>query len=153
MKTPYRLEQAVIKLYKAFHENQLDPECCFHCAVGNILDHTEAWKHFSDRHGALQLNYIGLVNQNLGRTFNGYSPLELLHIEAIFLQGCGYSLPLSRTGKRPKNRKDKELLFNALCETVAYLCALEGIANIMDYTRFFEFDNQQRLYQPAQGNA
>ena len=37
MQTPIRLEQAIIKLYKAFHNNMLDPEDCAACAVGNIL--------------------------------------------------------------------------------------------------------------------
>ena len=146
MKTSHRLEQAINKLYNAFHTNELHPECCLKCAVGNILDNTDAWKHLSDHHGSLQLNYVGLVNQNLGRKFNGYSPIELLQIEASFLNGCGYSVPLNRLGSKPKNPKDKEVLFNGLCETVAFLCALDGIDNVMDYSKLFEFDNQQPRY-------
>ena len=140
MKTSYRLEQAISKLYKAFHNNTLNPECCFQCAVGNILDNKDAWKNLSDHHGSLQLNYVGLVNQNFGRKFNGYSPLELLNIEAKFLKGCGYSLPLNRLGTKPKNPKDKEVLFNGLCDTVAFLCALDGVDNVMDYSKLFDFD-------------
>ena len=34
METPKRLEQALIKLYNAFHNNRLDPEDCTACAVG-----------------------------------------------------------------------------------------------------------------------
>lgn len=140
MKTSFRLDQAINKLYNAFHTNELHPESCQKCAVGNILDNTDAWKHLSDQHGSLRLNYVGLVHQNLGRKFNGYTPSELLQIEAKFLKGCGYSLPLSRQGQKPKNPQDKDVLFKGLCETISYLCALDGIADVMDYSKLFEFD-------------
>ena len=78
MKTPQRLEQGLIKLYNAFHNNRLDPEDCTACAVGNILDNQDAWKYLSNDHGSLQLNYIGNVHQRLGRKFNGYTPQEIL---------------------------------------------------------------------------
>lgn len=147
MKTSHRLESAIQKLYSAFHNDELHPECCQQCAVGNILDHTEAWKHLSNTHGSLELNYVGLVHQNLGRTFGGYSPLELLQIEARFLKGCGYSLPLNRQGIKPKNPKDKNVLFNGLCEVVAFLCDLDGIDDVMDYSQLFEFDSPQAQSQ------
>ena len=139
MGTSFRLDQAIQKLYTAFHTNKLHPECCAQCAVGNILDHTDAWKHLSDCHGSLKLNYLGLVHQNLGRKFNGYAPIELLQIEASFLKGCGYSLPLHHLGKRPKDPQNKDVLFNGLCETVALLCALDGIDNVIDYSSLFQF--------------
>ena len=147
MKTSSRLDPAINKLYNAFHNNQLDPECCLKCAVGNILDNKDAWKNLSDQHGSLQLNYVGLVNQNLGRKFNGYSPIELLKIEATFLKGCGYSIPLKRSGTKPKNPKNKDILFNGLCETVAFLCTLDGIDNVMDYSKLFQFNNDQPSYK------
>lgn len=147
MNTSHRLDQAIQKLYAAFHNDELHPECCQQCAVGNILDNKDSWKHLTDRHGSLQLNYIGVVHQNLGRKFNGYSPQELLQIEASFLKGCGYSLPLNRKGKKPKDPKDKNVLFNGLCEAVEILCAMDGVANVMDYARLFEFDNNQPRYQ------
>lgn len=147
MNTFNRLDQAIHKLYTAFHNNELNPECCLRCAVGNILDHTDAWKHLSDHHGSLQLNYVGLVNQNLGKKFNGYSPIELLKIEATFLKGCGYSLPLTRTGHKANNPKDKDTLFNGLCHTVALLCALDGVDNVMDYSKLFESENDRPRYQ------
>ena len=146
MKTPLRLEQAISKLYKAFHNNELNPECCRQCVVGNILDQKDAWKHLSDQHGSLQLNYVGLVHQNLGRKFNGYSPLELLQIEAIFLKACGYSIPLKRLSSRPKNTQDQEVLFKGLCETVSFLCALDSVDNVMDYSKVFEFQKGRLRY-------
>ena len=84
MKTSTRLEAAITKIYNAFHNNELNPECCKQCAVGNILDKTDSWKHLSDNHGSVQLNYVGKVHQTLGRKFNGYTPLELLQIESTF---------------------------------------------------------------------
>lgn len=147
MKTTYRLEQAIKKLYTAFHADTLHPECCQHCAVGNILDNTDTWKHLSDQHGSSQLNYVGIVHQKLGRTFNGYSPLELLTIEATFLKACGYILPLQKHGKKPKNPQDKHLLFEGLCATVTYLCALDGVANVMDYSKIFVIENNQPRFQ------
>ncbi|MGC1630470.1 MAG: Na(+)-translocating NADH-quinone reductase subunit F [Gelidibacter sp.] len=147
MKTSYRLEQAIGKLYRAFQNNTLNPECCLQCAVGNILDNKDAWKHLSDQHGSVQLNYVGLVNQNFGRTFNGYSPIELLKIEAIFLKGCGYSIPLNHSGTKPKNPKDKDILFKGFCDTVDFLCALDGVENVMDYSKLFEFEKDRARYQ------
>lgn len=146
MQTSLRLDNAIKKMYNAFHNNTLHPECCQQCAVGNILDNKDAWKHLSDAHGSLQLNYIGIVHQNLGRKFNGYSPIELLQIEAAFLNGCGYSLPLSHKGKKPKDPKNKDVLFNGLCNTVSFLCSLDGVDNVMDYSKLFEFKTDKPRY-------
>lgn len=146
MKTPFRLEQAIQKLYVAFHNNQLNPECCKHCAVGNILDNREGWKYLMDHHGSLELNYTGKVHEVLGRKFNGYSPLELLKIEAVFLKACGYKLPLNYKNENPENSTDKNVLFNGLTEVVTLLCELDGVKNIMDYTKLFEFENDKPIY-------
>ena len=108
MQTPIRLEQAIIKLYKAFHNNTLDPENCAACAVGNILDNHDSWKHLSNEHGSLQLNYIGTVHQKLGRRFNGYSPQEILQVEKVFLEACGFKTPLCHYNQKPQNPRNKE---------------------------------------------
>ncbi|WP_136479996.1 Na(+)-translocating NADH-quinone reductase subunit F [Cognatitamlana onchidii] len=140
MKTSKRFDLAIKKLYTAFHDNTLHPECAKQCAVGNILDHTDSWKHLSDLHGSLKLNYVGRVHQNLGRKFNGYSPQELLRIEVAFLVGCGYRVPLNYQNTKPKNIKDKDLLFKGLCAVIEYLCKLEGKQNIMDYTKLLDYE-------------
>lgn len=150
MKTSVRLNLAIKKLYNAFHNNELHPECCKQCAVGNILDNKDSWKHLSDHHGAMELNYIGNVHQTLGRKFNGYTPLELLQIEATFLKACGYQLPLHHKNKKPKNPIDKDTLFNGLTEVVTLLCELDTIPNIMDYTKLFEFENEKPRFQIAE---
>ena len=144
MKTSTRFDNALKKLYKAFHEDTLHPECCKQCAVGNILDNSDSWKHLTDAHGSVVLNYVGIVNQNFGRRFKGYTPLELLQIEAEFLKGCGYILPLDHRHKKPKNSTDKEILFNGLCRTGAFLCQLEGIENVLDYSKLFEFNPRKQ---------
>ena len=71
---------------------------------------------------------------------NGHNSLELLQIKAEFLKGCGYTLPLDRNCKKPENPTDKETLFNGLSKTMEFLCQLDGIENVMDYSKLFEFD-------------
>jgi hypothetical protein len=146
MKLSQRLEFALFKLYKAFHNNELHPEICTKCAVGNICNNSDSWQYFTDFHGSVVLSYVGLVNQNFNRKFHGYSPLELLKIEAHFLAGCGYELPLNGKNKKPKNPKDKAVLFNGLCEVVRFLCELDNVPNVMDYTRLFEYKDEKPKY-------
>ena len=149
MKTTSRLESALKKLYIAFYDNTLNPECCKQCAVGNILDQKDSWKHLSDSHGGLELNYVGKVHQTLGRKFNGYSPLEILKIENIFLSACGFKLPLHYKNEKPKNPTDKDVLFNGLFAVISFLCELDGVSNVKDYTRLFEIKNEKPSYEIA----
>ena len=145
--TTKRFDLAINKLYKAFHNNTLNPDDCKQCAVGNILDCSDSWKHLTDRHGAVKLNYVGLVNQNFGRRFNGYTPVELLQIERAFLRGCGY-LGLTK-GRliRPNDISNKDVLFNGLSQVVACLCELDGIDNVMDCSALFNFEHKEALVE------
>ena len=145
MHTTKRFESAISKLYQAFHNNDLNPECCCQCAVGNILDNRDHWKHLTDVHGSTTLNYIGNVNQAFGKRFNGYTPLELLHIEARFLAGCGYSLPLVKNSARSADCKSKDSLFNGLVEAISYLCALDGVSNVLDYSQLFQYESEDEV--------
>ena len=140
MKHTIRFDLAIKKLYTAFHNNSLYPECSQQCAVGTILDGRDMWKHLSDAHGSSQLNYIGKVHELLGRKFNGYAPSELLQIERTFLKACGYTLPLHHKGTRPENPQDKDLQFKGMCSVVELLCNLDGIKNVMDYAKLFEIE-------------
>ncbi|WP_339631850.1 Na(+)-translocating NADH-quinone reductase subunit F [Bizionia echini] len=149
MEPSFRFEQAVKKLYQAFHNNTLIPECNKQCAVGNILNNIDAWKHFSDSHGSLQLNYIGLVNENFGRRFQGFKPSELLQIEATFLKACGFQLPLNYRNKQPTNLSDKDVLFKGLSAVVALLCQLDNIPNIMDCSVLFSFKVEDHFVKPV----
>ena len=146
MKLPRRLELAVAKLYTAFHNGTLDPENCYHCAVGNICDNQDIWKHLTEEHGSTQLSHLGYLNEVFGRRINGYSPYELLTIEKVFLEGCGYSLPFRRSDKKV-DPKDKEAHYKGLCAVVEYLCALDNIDNVMDISRLFAYTDDCPLYE------
>ena len=147
MKTTPRFDAAIKKLYNAFYNKTLNPECCKQCAVGNILDNTDSWKHLTDNHGALNLNYVGKVHQKLGRKFNGYTPNELLKIERVFLKACGYELPLHYKNKRPENPTDNYVLFNGLSDVIELLCKLDNINNVMDYKVLFMQKKENILQQ------
>ena len=138
MDLPSRLEQALTKLYTAFYQDRLDPENCKYCAVGNICDNQDFWKHFTDIHGSEQLNYLGQLNQEFGKTFKGYSPKELLKTEAVFLNGCGYTFSPRKRLLKPAEKIDRDMMFNGMYSVVAYLCAIDGLSNIMDVSRRFE---------------
>ena len=147
---PKRLESAINKLYNAFHNNDLNPECCYKCAVGNILDNKDSWKHLTDSHGSMKLNYLGRVHQNLGRKFNGYSPIELLQMEAVFLKACGYSIPFGRYGNKPKNILTKDVLFQGLSAIVEFLCHIDDVDNVMDYSEIFDYQQHEPNQLPNQ---
>ncbi|KAA3625775.1 MAG: Na(+)-translocating NADH-quinone reductase subunit F [Flavobacterium sp.] len=132
MITSSRFDRAIRKLYAAFHSNNLHPECAMQCAVGTICDNTDAWKHFSNEHGSTQLNYVGRVHEGLGRKINGYAPSELMKIEAAFLDGCGYQLPLKAGNYRPQLPLDQDVLFQGLCKAIEVLCKLDNLPQLMD---------------------
>lgn len=146
MKLTKRLESALIKLYNAYHNNLLNPEDCCACAVGNILDNHDSWKHLTEGHGSLKLSYVGRVHENLGRKFNGYSPTEILQIEKVFLEACGFKTPLCHYNKKPINPTSKEVLFEGLSAVVALLCNFDAIENVMDFSKIFEQENGEPVY-------
>ena len=146
MKTSKRLEHVITKLYVAFHSGTLNPEYCKSCAVGNICDNTDIWNYLTASHGSLKLSHIGILNENFGRKIHGYSPKELLQIEIVFLIGCGFGVPLTINSKRPVNPTDKDLLFHGLNATIEFLCKLDNISNVMDYSKLFEFENNTPKY-------
>lgn len=133
-----RLEIALTKLYSAFYNGTLNPECCTACAVGNICNNIDAWKNFTDHHGSLQLNYIGRLNEGFGRRLYGYLPSELLEIEAVFLRGCGFEIPLTRKSSKPHKPTSEEVLFNGMRAVISFLCELDGISDIMELPEIME---------------
>lgn len=145
MKTTPRFESAIKKLYKAFHNDTLNPDCCTQCAVGNILDNSDSWKHLSDYHGNIELNYVGRVHQNLGRKFNGFTPLQLLKIEVTFLKACGYQVPLNYKNEKPKNPTNKDVLFNGLSAVIDLLCKYDNIENVMEFKKLFSLEKDNIL--------
>jgi len=143
MVTSIRFDKAIKKLYLAFHKNTLNPEDCKQCAVGNILDNQEAWKHLTDKHGSVKLNYLGMLHQNLGKRFNGYAPIELLKIENAFLRGCGYEIKTNSRLYQP-DVIDAHTLFKGLCEVVSQLCELDNIDNVIDCSVLFAFNDKSK---------
>jgi|SRR5699024_8261285 len=144
MKTSKRFDRAIEQLYRAFHDNTLNPECCRQCAVGNICYNTDTWRLLTPAHGSVELSYLGKLNETFGRKIGGYSPSELLGIEAVFLKALGYELPLTRESKKPLKPLSKDLLFWGLSETVSHLCRLDGISDVMDPSRLFDFEPERK---------
>lgn len=142
-----RFDHALNALYEGFYNGALHPEDACRCAVGTICQGWSAWKHFSNDHGSHMLNYVGKVHQGIGRRYFGYLPSELLKIEAAFLRGCGYQLPLDHRNYRPEDPSDPEVQFNGLYAAIAELCNLEGKADILPHTRAFEDLLQQKKRQ------
>ena len=138
MQSQNRFDRALNSLYEGFYNGDLHPEDACRCAVGTLCDGWSAWKHFSDSHGSLKLNYVGRVHEGIGRRYFGYLPSELLKIEAAFLAGCGYHLPLDHRALRPDNPNDPDVLYKGLLAAIKELCALEGREDILPHTSALE---------------
>lgn len=126
MKTTKRFDNAIKKLYTAFHEGTLNMYYCSKCAVGNILGH-HMW------HGKSVKAYL-LFNKRCADEIivesndSGYSAEELARIEYVFILAH----------EKLHNDKDKNYQFKGLCAVIEYLCELDGIPNVTDYTKLFE---------------
>lgn len=134
---PKRFTEAVTKLYNAFHNDQLSYGSCSRCVVGNIVG-SNAWTsviscgntNLNDfefaynlklRHEDKKRFKLGLIE--ISNT--GYSPEELYKIEVIFWEAI-------------EEIEDKETQFIGLYNIIKYLCELDNIPNIIDYTSLFE---------------
>jgi len=132
MKTTKRFENAVTKLYNAFHDGTLDSFDCSHCAVGNMCDNTDDWAtarvSFDSEWDYRKNSAIMAASKT------GYSLFELSKVEKIFVEIVPFHL-----------RENKETQFKGLCAVVEYLCELDNIPNIMDYTSLFETENNKPI--------
>ena len=129
MKTTKRFDNAVRKLYNAFHAGELEWSNCSKCAVGNICDGQMDW---SDAGGfQVDRNANKLARQNAIRIIKktGYSKKNLIKVEELFITGCVC-------------QNSKEYQFKGLCAVVEYLCELDNIPNVMDYTSLFEYKDK-----------
>jgi hypothetical protein len=143
MKLPIRLENAITKLYPAFHNGLLDALDCGMCAVGNMCNGGVNW----DSNPLFARNKIFgayckeiITDEEIAEGIKeiqstGYSAEELANVELIFLNAC----------ERRKGTKEQQ--FKGLCAVVEYLCELDNIPNVMDYTKLFETENNQPKYQ------
>lgn len=142
---PVRFENAVVKLYKAYHNGSLRGSDCTKCAVGNICDNSGMWftPISSVKCGAFnKAANNAFIENNDVMIKSGYSPNELANIETIFLNTM--HLPKSTSFWRNEN---KETQFEGLCAVIEYLCELDNIPNIMDYTQLFETENNVAKYE------
>lgn len=134
MKLPIRLENAITKLYTAFHEGTLDFGSCAKCAVGNIVGH-ERWMFSTPNriwNGDLNFSFLEIEDNR-----SGYSENELTIVEQKFILAF-------KENEDPENKADQ---FKGLCAVVEYLCKLDNIPNVMDYTKLFETENNEPKYQ------
>ncbi|WP_435579100.1 Na(+)-translocating NADH-quinone reductase subunit F [Gilvibacter sp.] len=149
MQTPTRFDKALNALYEGFYNGQLHPEDSCRCAVGTLCNGWSAWKHFSDQHGSLDLNYVGKVHEGIGRRYCGYQPSELLRIEAAFLKGCGYDLPLDHRSKRPQDPADPKVIYQGLLAAISELCRLDRIPEFLPHKNALEDIYRKRQLQTA----
>jgi hypothetical protein len=142
MKTTKRFDEAVMKLYNAFHENRLNAMDCTACAVGNICDGSSDWRYVEE----YNMGSIGIsmgINPEPCINASGYSLKELMNIESYFLYGSPRGC--SRVFKNISKEKDEQ--FKGLCAVVEYLAELDNVPNPMDYTKLFETENDKPKYQ------
>lgn len=152
--TTQRFENAVKKLYTAFHEGTLEAANCNACAVGNICNNQREWADYIGcGHGKSKVTkqYFdaivnaeefvnGIIDHNKGLRViekSGYSPFELMNVESIFM----------RTAIDQENNQTQETQFKGLCAVIEYLAELDGIPNPMAYTKLFETEDNKPKYE------
>jgi len=134
---PKRFTDAVSKLYNAFHGGTLEYGDCRHCAVGSIVGNGSWGSVFcgvnlecGDLKKQIDLNYyVGEAKESIDST--GYSVNELAILEWEFCKATGI----------------KEDNYKGLCAVIEYLCKLDNIPNIMDFTSLFETENEKPVKQ------
>ena len=134
MKTTKRFEDAVTKLYTAFHNGELNAMDCRQCAVGNMCDNSSNWGFYGSEE---------LRTPTMRKT--GYSAYQLENIESIFMHGnmsneigIIWDLSVSQT---------KEEQFTGLCAVIEYLCELDNIPNVLDFKGLFETEDNKPVNQ------
>lgn len=141
MKTTKRFERAVSKLYNAFHNGTLDAYDCKYCAVGNLCDNSDEWESVCCY--MLDLSeYKGVKKEIIDET--GYSPKELRIIEEVFIT-LGKNKSAINDLTMSSDFEEREDQFKGLCAVIEYLCELDNIPNIMDYTSLFETENNKPI--------
>jgi hypothetical protein len=150
MKTTKRFEDAVTKLYTAFHNGELDAMDCEHCAVGNMCDNSSEWAN-----GRGDMRYFGQSNRISNSFINktGYSNKELIKIEHIFLFGGDNTFfrntisNTSVTWGHSTKQEQLDLQFKGLCAVIEYLCELDNIPNVLDFKCLFETEDNKPVNQ------
>lgn len=142
---PERFTNAVVKLYNAYHSGTLNAFDCTACAVGNICDNSDEWMNYTG-------NAVTVDSERIVRTIyaeprtrkfylnNGYDQDELYEVERLFLSHF-------INQSHDSGNTNKESQFKGLCAVVEYLCELDNIPNVMDYTKLFESENEKPKYE------
>jgi len=143
-KTTKRFDAAVPKLYKAFHAGELNMCDPCACAVGNICNNNFAWigsrnlfgktPHIDHSRSAEALKVVYKT---------GYSVLEIIEIECLFMSGVSV-MQYHKTGGVGYDENSKEDVFKGMCKVIEYLCELDNIPNVLDYTSLFEYDQDSK---------
>jgi len=134
MKTTKRFENAIMKLYKAFHENTLNSFDCRHCAVGNMCDNNSKWAS-----ARFTVSSVWDYNNEEAKQValkSNYSLKELEFVEKVFIENVPYN-----------RQTNKDAQFKGLCAVVEYLAKLDNIPNPMDYSKLFETQNDKPIYE------
>lgn len=145
---PERFTRAIEKLYTAFHKGELKATDSCACAVGNICNNKRGW---NDTNNFVEENYVKGSNYYDAEVFLkeenvGYNFIEIATIEKIFLTSMGYCIPFNIFVWRSIN-ETKETQFKGLCAVVEYLCELDGIPNVMDFSKLFETEDNVAKYE------
>ena len=125
-----RYDTAVEKLYNAFNSGELNAMDCKRCAVGNLCDNNDEWvdvipcgnslKHIEENYRKRPMEGLSKYPEYekglkvIEKT--GYSPYELMMVEALFLDKTGH-----------KSGETKEEQFNGLIAVIEYLASLDDI--------------------------
>ena len=143
MKTTKRFDEAVKKLYISFHNGTLNAMDCSACAVGNICNGDSNWKNNMDDYRILEeLTDFDKLNDIKNYFDSGYSAKELANIESIFMFGFDVKQESFYFIERYPHDN-----YTAMISVIEYLCELDNIPNIMDYTKLFETENELPKYQ------
>ncbi len=140
MKTTKRFDNAVTKLYNAFHNGELIMTDCSKCAVGNICDGNYLWT--GARNLMTKMPIVMPYKRGLEVVIKtGYSVLEIIEIECLFMSGYRSHQFLNKAVSyyREGNKEDQ---FKGLEAVIKYLCELDGIDNVMDYTKVFDYNEE-----------
>lgn len=139
MKTTKRFDRAVTKLYNAFHNGELSAYDCTKCAVGNMCDNSSDWSSLRFCLGG-DLKVYAPQHAYIAIEQTGYSDKEILHIENTFMS-CFSG---------PDTEHSKQHQFEGLEAVVKYLCELDGIDNVMEYTKIFDYNEKGAINQLTQ---
>lgn len=178
LKLPVRLENALSRLYTAYHSGELNAMDCSACAAGNICANDPSWSIFRRNLGLSRFvadmlpEYTYANNSRpkvtprivMNNVFNttGYSIDEIIMVEKVFLNAMGiYSLQRSdiseaynrmlENAQSLGDGQSREALdnvnFQGLCAVTEYLCELDNVPNVLDYTNIFEKEKHEAKYK------